>query len=132
MPSEFVANTPIYLQILQGIRQKIASGQWPPGMRIPPVRELALELGVNPNTTQRSLIELERQGLVYAERTSGRFITGDTALIARLQSQMALEYTKEFYGQMRGLGFQLEDIIQSVQQTAATEEGNHHELPDQL
>lgn len=59
---KFDSGVPIYLQIMHLIRRKIASGEWPPGHRVPAVRELALKFGVNPNTMQRALSELEREG----------------------------------------------------------------------
>ena len=77
--------TPIYLQIMQNIKHAIVSGNWPPGGRVPPVRDLAASYQVNPNTMQRALTELEREGLVYSERTAGRFVTGDTGRIAGLR-----------------------------------------------
>lgn len=129
MQSDLSQGAPVYIQILQDIRQRIVSGYWPPGMRIPPVRELSLELGVNPNTAQRSLSELEREGLVFAERTSGRYITTDTQLIQETQSQMAAESTQRFYRQMRALGYSSAQIIQSIQHIISIEEGENG-LPD--
>lgn len=102
---DFEAGLPIYLQIVRLVKQRIASGEWPPGMRIPPVRELSVDMGVNPNTAQRALAELERDGLVYAERTSGRFITDDAELIARVRAEMAAAYADGFIAQMRSIGF---------------------------
>lgn len=108
---DFESGIPIYLQIIGSIKQKIASGEWPPGMRIPPVREFSVDLGVNPNTAQRALVELEREGLVYAERTSGRFITGDAELIIRVRNEMAASYADEFMTKMRSIGFDGAEIL---------------------
>lgn len=125
MQTLFTPGAPIYLQISQDIRQRIASGEWQPGMRIPPVRELSIELGVNPNTAQRSLAELEREGLVYTERTSGRFITGDEALIRQMQADMAAEYAAQFYRKMKAIGYDGEEIIEILRKAAssASEDG---------
>lgn len=123
MPSDYTPNAPIYLQISQDIRQRIVSGQWPPGMRIPPVRELSVELGVNPNTAQRALTDLEREGLVFVERTSGRFITGDTVLIRQIQNRMAHDFTGQYYTQMRALGYDSETMMLLLRQLAAAKEG---------
>jgi DNA-binding transcriptional regulator YhcF (GntR family) len=106
---EFVSALPIYLQIIQDIKQKIASGEWPPDMRVPPVRELSVSFGVNPNTAQRALSELERDGLLRTERTSGRFITGDEKLINRVRGEMAASYAEEFLTRMARVGFGAEE-----------------------
>lgn len=123
MQQEFMQGTPIYMQILQSVRQKIASGEWPPGMRVPPVRELSVALGVNPNTAQRSLAELEREQLVHVERTSGRFITGDVERIQQLRAQMAAEYAALYSAQMAALGYSADEMARYLRQPQA-EEGN--------
>ena len=82
-------NQPIYLQIMDRVRRKIVSGEWRAGDRVPPVRDLALEFGVNPNTMQRSLAELERDGLLFSERTSGRYVTRDESRVAAVRDAMA-------------------------------------------
>ena len=82
-------NVPIYLQLIEKIQRMIVTGEWRAGERIPAVRELALAFGVNPNTMQRALAELERDGLLYSERTSGRFVTEDQAHILRLRDSLA-------------------------------------------
>lgn len=121
MPSDYSPGTPIYLQITHDVRQRIASGEWQPGMRIPPVRELSVELGVNPNTAQRSLSELEREGLVYTERTAGRFITKDIEQITQMRASMAEEYAGQFYQQMRKIGYSGEEIVELLRRTASSE-----------
>jgi GntR family transcriptional regulator len=74
---QFNSEAPIYSQLIGQIRQGIVSGAFPPGERLASVRDLASEAGVNPNTMQRALTELERDGLVYSQRTAGRFVTED-------------------------------------------------------
>ena len=75
MPWDLDDDRPIYLQLMERIQQDIISGIYKPGDKIPSVRDLALDAAVNPNTMQKALSELERSGLVYSQRTSGRFIT---------------------------------------------------------
>ena len=70
-----INDRPIYLQLMERIQTDIVSGKYKPGEKLPSVRELALDAAVNPNTMQKALSELERIGLVYSQRTSGRFIT---------------------------------------------------------
>ena len=104
MPWNLNNDRPIYLQIMERIQKDIVSGVYPPGSRIPSVRELALEAAVNPNTMQKALSELERCGLVYSLRTSGRFITEDESLLKQTRMQLAsgheeiLEFIKETEG----------------------------------
>ena len=80
---------PIYLQLMERIQMDIISGKYPPGGKLPSVRELALDASVNPNTMQKALSELERSGIVYAQRTSGRFITEDEHMLKELKAQLA-------------------------------------------
>ena len=86
MPWNLDSDRPIFLQIIEKIQLDIVSGIYQPGDKLPSVRELAQEASVNPNTMQKALSELERTGLVYSQRTSGRFITEDTSMIQRLKS----------------------------------------------
>ena len=77
---------PIYLQLMERIQTDIVSGKYKPGEKLPSVRELALDAAVNPNTMQKALSELERIGLVYSQRTSGRFITEDDTMLKELKT----------------------------------------------
>ena len=101
---------PIYLQIEGLIKTKIISGVYQPGQKLPSVRDLAAEAAVNPNTMQKALTELERSGLVYTQRTSGRFITEDTAKMTELKEQIAREQLQLFLKNMEQLGLSRDDI----------------------
>lgn len=83
MPWDLDNDRPIYLQLMERIQHDIISGVYRPGDKIPSVRDLALEAAVNPNTMQKALSELERSGLVYSQRTSGRFITEDEKMLKK-------------------------------------------------
>ena len=72
---KFNDEQPIYQQIISQIKERIVAGEWKAGSKLKSVRELALEAGVNPNTMQKALAELEREGLVYSQRTAGRFVS---------------------------------------------------------
>lgn len=89
----------------------IISGRYAPGDKLPSVRDLAAEAAVNPNTMQKAFQELERTGLVYSQRTSGRFITEDKAMIDELKTSLADEKITEFLGLMQQLGFNNEEIL---------------------
>ena len=102
---------PIYLQLEDIIKSKIIAGIYKPGQKLPSIRELAAEAAVNPNTMQKALSELERSGLVYAQRTSGRYITEDTHIMKHLKQQLAHEQIRQFLEAMSHLGFTKEESI---------------------
>lgn len=105
MEWEFREDAPIYLQLCERLSADIASGVYAPGARLSAVRELAREAGVNPNTVQRALAELERAGLVYSKRTSGRFVTEDAARIEQERQHLAERQAREFLVTMERLGY---------------------------
>ena len=111
MDWKFRQDAPIYSQIIEGFKLSIASGELKPGEKLRSVRELAAWAGVNPNTMQRALSELEREGLVYAQRTSGRYVTEEENSVARVRRQLASERLSEFTAFMNRLGYAGEDII---------------------
>lgn len=117
MPWELNNDRPIYLQLMEKIQQDIISGTFKPGDKLPSVRDLAMEASVNPNTMQKALSELERSGLVYSQRTSGRFITEDESLIRQLKSQLATEHIRDFFEKMKQLGFPNEETLTLIEQT---------------
>lgn len=105
------SDRPIYMQIIERLKMDIISGVYAPGQKLPSVREFAMEASVNPNTMQRALAELERDGLVFSQRTSGRFITEDVSLMKEIKVELASEQIKEFLKRMERLGIQKEEII---------------------
>lgn len=111
MPWEFNSNEPIYLQLVKELERKIVSGAYPPGSRLPGVRALALDAAVNPNTVHRAMQQLELLGLVYAQRTSGIFVTEDPNKIRQAKMQLAEEQTTEFINGMKKLGISVNDAM---------------------
>ncbi len=116
MKWQFSSDVPIYAQLIAQIQTTIVSGTWPPGERLPSVRDLAAEAGVNPNTMQRAMTELERQGLVYSQRTAGRFVTEDRARIEQARLQCAQRQIQTFLDGMEQLGYTREEIRLLVEQ----------------
>lgn len=117
MDWRFDGGAPIYGQIVEKVKLSIASGALAPGERLPAVRELALSAGVNPNTVQRALSELEREGLVYTLRTSGRYVTEDRNIIDRARRELAERSVRSFLGAMETLGYtraELHGLIDKV------------------
>ena len=95
MKWEFSNDAPIYSQLIAQIKVGIVSGAFPPGERLPSVRDLATEAGVNPNTMQRALTELEREGLLVSGGTSGRSVTQDEAVLVAMREQTLEELARE-------------------------------------
>ena len=108
---KFNESMPIYLQLMDKIKQDIISGQLEPGAKIDSVRELAARFGVNPNTMQKAFAELEREEILHAERTAGRFVTKNKLLIESIRFKEARRVTESFIKQMKSLGYVEEEII---------------------
>lgn len=111
------SDRPIYAQILERIQMQIVSGVYQPGDKLPSVRELAMQAGVNPNTMQKALSELERSGLIITQRTSGRNVTEDMDMIKETRRQLAGERIQDFLKKMQELGYEREDIIAMLMET---------------
>lgn len=116
MPWNLDNNRPIYIQIMERIQLDIISGVYKPGDRLPSVRELALQAAVNPNTMQKALSELERSGIVYSKRTSGRLIAEDESMLKHLKTELAEEHIHAFLENMDNLGFSKEEILALTQE----------------
>ncbi len=111
MKFEFDNNIPIYIQLVSQLKIYIISGKFKLGERLPSVRELALQIKVNPNTVQKALVELEELKLIYTERTNGKFVTTDQKLIDKLKREYASQLSKEYFERMEGIGFNKEGTI---------------------
>ena len=125
MPWNLDSSRPIYLQIIERVQMDIITGRYQPGDKLPSVRDLAQEAAVNPNTMQKALSELERSGLIYSQRTSGRFITEDKELIHQMKKELAAAEVSAFVAHMKQLGITPEEIRQLLAETI--EEGENHE-----
>ncbi|MEW4353695.1 GntR family transcriptional regulator [Streptococcus pneumoniae] len=112
----FDNNFPIYLQIMNRIKLQIISKQLKSGEKLPPVRELAAEAGVNPNTIQRALSDLEKEGFVYSQRTSGRFVTDNHDLILQSRQKLSQEELKNFVSKMEDFGYDKSELPTALEQ----------------
>lgn len=115
MTWQFDDKLPIYLQIIHILKQDLACGKYPPGQKLPAVRELALEAGVNPNTMQKALSELERDGLLKSQRTAGRFVTEDKEKIMEVRRTLAYDEIERMVENISSLGYRREDIPQLLE-----------------
>ncbi len=109
------SDRPIYAQLVEQLRRMIVTGVYPAGSRLPAVRELAVEAAVNPNTMQRALVRLEEEGLLYTQRTSGRYVTEDHEKIMEAKEAMASELIGCFIDEMMRLGYTREQTIQLLE-----------------
>ena len=120
MGERFDMSRPIYAQIVERLKAKILAGSYPPGGHRDSVRDMAAAAGVNPNTMQRALTELERDGLVYSQRTSGRYVTEDQTAIMEARHALAADRVRSFLTDMERLGFEKEDLLSLLRQVLIT------------
>ncbi|MCR5797995.1 GntR family transcriptional regulator [Eubacterium xylanophilum] len=108
------SSKPIYIQLIEVLETRIVSGEYQPGQKVPSVRELAGEAGVNPNTMQKALVELENKGMIVTNRTSGRYVTENREILDSVKESNVDEFVKEFIKGMIALGFtksEIKDIV---------------------
>ena len=115
MSWNFNDERPIYLQLMEQIQLRIVSGVYKVGGKLPSVREMASDASVNPNTMQKVLTELERTGLVYSQRTTGRFITEDSTMIKDIRNGLAKEQIEKFLYNMEKIGYTKQETIELVE-----------------
>lgn len=114
MSWDLKSDRPIYTQLIEQLELNICSGIYTLGSKLPSVRDLAEEAAVNPNTMQRALAKLEEDGLLYTQRTSGRFITEDAKMVKQVKNKIAREQVREFLQKMISLGFEQKDILSNI------------------
>ena len=122
MEWKFRSDLPIYSQLVEQIKLGIVSAKLLPGERLMSVRDMATEAGVNPNTMQRALQELERDGMVYSQRTAGRFVTENMQVIERAKKKFAEEQIRSFLEAMKKLGYQWAEILALLKEKEEEEE----------
>ena len=126
MSWEFQDHLPIYAQLMDTLKRRIVTGRYLPGEKLPSVRELAAEAGINPNTVQRAFSELEREGLIYTQRATGKYVTENEADIKSSREALARTQVADFLRAMQSLGFSVGDVIVLLQSFNESEEENKH------
>jgi DNA-binding transcriptional regulator YhcF (GntR family) len=124
MPWNLQSDRPIYSQLIEKVQLLIVSGVYPAGSKLPSVRDLAAEASVNPNTMQRALAQLENEGLLYSQRTSGRFVTEDVEKVMQTKNSLAANLIHTFIRKMNQLGYNKQQIFSMLGQIMKEEE--HH------
>lgn len=125
MSEQFDSSRPIYAQLVERLKARILAGTYQSGGHLDSVRDLAAAAGVNPNTMQRALAQLEAEGLVRTERTSGRFVTEDTDLIEQLRASAARNIAADFLEKMRSIGYTPQQAAELLRSWNETEEKQH-------
>jgi len=111
MTWDFKGDKPLYLQIMEHIKFGVVSGTYPVGSKMLSVRELAMEASVNPNTMQKALSELEKEGLLFSQRTSGRFITEDEEAVAQIRKNFLEHQMQDFFEKMQAIGYNSTEVV---------------------
>ncbi len=114
MDLTFDNNIPIYIQLLDYLKIYLLSGTFKAGEKLPSVRDFASTFKVNPNTMQRALVELENEGLIYTERTNGKYVTKDNALIDKLKDEYACALAKSYFQGMKKIGLAKAEAIKYI------------------
>jgi GntR family transcriptional regulator len=112
---KYESSKPIYLQVMDSLKQRMVTGDLRPGDQLPSVRLLAIKYDINPNTAARVYKELELEGICFTKRGEGTFVTEDPDLIRSLKEQTAKSIVKKFIKEMTGLGYDKFEIIQKIQ-----------------
>ena len=116
MEWRFTDDRPIWQQLTDQLTLSILKGEYPPGGRLPPVRELAAEAGVNPNTMQRALAQLEQEGLAKADRTAGRLVTQDRQILESVRLREAQAVIQGYFEAMSALGYSRERAVELLKE----------------
>ncbi|WP_201713594.1 GntR family transcriptional regulator [Rossellomorea arthrocnemi] len=115
MTEEYSASKPIYLQIADRIIREIVRKELLPGEKLPSVREMAVQSGVNPNTIQRTYSELERMDIVETRRGQGTFVTDREEILTVLNEKVQREVIESFIRNMKDLGLTKDQMIQGIE-----------------
>ena len=116
MDWQFTEDRPIWQQLTDQLALRILKGEYPPGERLPGVRELAAQAGVNPNTMQRALAQLEQEGLARADRTAGRLVTQDAAVLEATRLREARGVVRDYFEAMSALGYSRERAVELLKE----------------
>ena len=119
---KFEDNVPIYQEIISFIKLKLITDEWKAEQKLPSVRDMAVQLGVNPNTIQRAYMELEREEYIYSKRGMGNFVTGDKEKIKNLSEDAAEKILNDFIGEMKKMGFGTEEIIRLIREKEGSDQ----------
>ena len=107
---------PVYIRLIDDIYMRILTGEYPPGSKLPTVRDLALTMCANPNTVRRALGRIEEKGLIYTQRTTGKYVTENTSVINEARRSLAEQYADEYFENMKRIGFGSEEASSFIRE----------------
>ncbi|MDQ0231716.1 GntR family transcriptional regulator [Metabacillus malikii] len=116
MPDEFQSSKPIYMQIVDKITVDIVRGKQKIGDKLPSVREMAVQMGVNPNTVQRTYSELERMGIVETKRGQGTFVVENEDLLSEVRGSLQNKIIQNFVEKMEEMGVTKQEMMAYLKQ----------------
>lgn len=116
MAESFNTSAPIYLQLCERIKNKIIRGEISSGERLPSVRDLAIDSGVNPNTVQRTYRELEETGVVEKRRGQGTFVTEDQEILQQMRDELKEKHISGFVCEMNEMGYTKAEMLEGLQE----------------
>ncbi len=116
MAWKFNSTEAVFVQIADRLRADIVGGKYQPDTQIPPVRQLAFEASVNPNTVQKALTILEEEGLLYTRSTVGRFVTSDTEVLDTARRRIRRDTIRQIVEQTDTLGITKEQLIELIKE----------------
>ena len=123
MGEEFHASKPIYLQLVDRINRQIIRKELQSGDKLPSVREMAIQSGVNPNTVQRTYSELERMGIVETRRGQGTFVVENEEIFIQLREELKKEQILTFIDEMEEMGYSANEMVQGLKEFLEQRQG---------
>lgn len=115
MTDIFQSTQPIYSQLADRINRQILRGELKPGDKLPSVRDLALQVNVNPNTVQRTYRELEGMEIVESKRGQGTFVTENEEILSTMRERLKKDEISQFVKGMHAMGYSDEEIEAGLQ-----------------
>lgn len=119
--------TPIYIQLAERINRQIVRQDLKPGDKLPSVREMAIQVGINPNTVQRTYRELELMGIVETRRGQGTFVTENKQVLEKLRQMMKESRIESFVREMSEMGYSAEEMMEGLNRYLRRKKGGNKE-----
>ena len=124
MTWQFNSSEPVFIQLAKKLRVEILTGTYGSGGQLPPVRQIAFEASINPNTVQRALLLLEDEGLLCTRGTTGRFVTEDRTLLDQACEKMKRAEVRSFLKKTQELGMTKEELFKIIEQIEKEDNGD--------
>ncbi|GGE32386.1 putative HTH-type transcriptional regulator YhcF [Pullulanibacillus camelliae] len=127
MVETFNSSAPIYLQLVERINRQILRGELKPGDKLPSVRDMGIQSGVNPNTVSRTYRELEGMKIVETRRGQGTFVTENHEILQNMREQLKQEEISHFVASMKAMGYSGHEIMNGLKTFLTHAEGSESE-----